>query len=164
MWPAGSLTFADSRRDSFRLRSSSRLSVFESLSATAFRALASTTNTAVAVVCAESLPETLKPFPLLMTTLTGLRAPIRLVETLMVTCVLAPKAGGNRGCTGFAGGTGLTAGEPPVDGDTACATLVCDELPAGFEALAVQRYSPAAVAVWVLPLAPGMAAPSRVQE
>ena len=122
-----------SRRDSFRLRSSSRLSVFDSLSVTLFRALASTTKATAAVVCADSLPETLKPFPLLTTTFTGPRARIRLVETLIVTCVLAPKAGGNRGCTGFVGCTGFAGGA------TACTTLVCEELPAGFEALTVQR-------------------------
>ena len=79
----------------------------------------------------------------------------------MVTCVLAPKASGDRGCTGLVGagpaevgGTGtaglagggpvagggpLAGGGPPVDGETASAGLVCEELPAGLEAVTVQR-------------------------
>ena len=64
----------------------------------------------------ESLAETAKLFLFTITTLTGPRLGIRRAGGRIVTRVLGPKLGAV----------------------TACAALVCDELPAGFEAVTLQ--------------------------
>jgi hypothetical protein len=72
-------------------------------------------------------------------------------------------AGGAGGPAGSIGG-GSPGGGPPVPGATTWAALVCEALPAGFEAVTVQRYPPAVEAVIVLLVAPDSSVPSRVHE